>query len=90
MKSFDDIYKELKDNFKNSTKIDAAKGSVIDMIFKSFSSMLSKAYEEIDKNKKPYLFTTQTGDELDSTGYFLQCPRQLNESDDNYKYRLMK
>ena len=89
MKSFEEIYIGLKDSFRKNTKIDTAKGSVIDMIFKSFSSMLSTAYKEIDNNKKPYLFTKQTGEELDSTGYFLQCPRQLDETDENYKFRLM-
>ena len=33
---------------------------------------------------------TITGDELDNTGEFLQCSRLPNESDENYKYRLMR
>lgn len=90
MKSFEDIYLTCKDRFYNDSKIDMAKGSVIDMIFKSFSYMLSIAHKEIEDNKKPYLFTKQTGDELDNTGEFLQCSRLPNESDENYKYRLMK
>ena len=90
MKSFEDIYLACKDRFYNDSKIDMAKGSVIDMIFKSFSYMLSIAHKEIEDNKKPYLFTKQTGDELDNTGEFLQCSRLPNESDENYKYRLMK
>ena len=90
MKSFENIYLACKDRFYNDSKIDMAKGSVIDMIFKSFSYMLSVAHKEIEDNKKPYLFTKQTGDELDNTGEFLQCSRLPNESDENYKYRLMK
>lgn len=90
MKKFDDIYKDLKEDFKKSTKIGIAKGSVIDMLLKSVSSMLAIAHKEIEDNKKPYLFTQQKGDELDSTGYFLQCPRLVDETDDNYKYRLMR
>lgn len=89
MKSFEEIYNNLKNTFKKNTKIDIAKGSVIDMILKSFSSMLSTVYKEIDNNKQPYLFTKQKGEELDSTGYFLQCPRIANENDINYLYRLM-
>lgn len=89
MKSFQDIYLSIKDRFYKDSKIDISKGSAIDMVFKSTSYMLSEAYKEIEDNKKPYLFTEQNGEELDSTGYFLQCPRLPDESDDNYKYRLM-
>lgn len=89
MKSFEDIYLSIKNRFYKDSKIDISKGSAIDMVFKSTSYMLSEAYQEIENNKKPYLFTEQTGEELDSTGYFLQCPRLPDESDDNYKYRLM-
>ena len=58
------------------------------MFFKSISDIIHQVYEEIEKNKKPYLFTNQKGDELDATGFFLQCPREEGESDGNYLYRL--
>lgn len=90
MKKFDEIYAKLKNIFYSNTKIDIAKGSVIDMILKSFSSMIYEAEQKIEENKKPYLFTKQSGEDLDNTGVFLQCPRMSGESDDNYKYRLMK
>lgn len=90
MNKFEEVYTSLKDKFYSLSKIDVAKGSVIDMIFKSFSYITSQAYEVIESNKKPYLFTQQKEDELDSTGYFLQCPRLSDETDENYKYRLMR
>jgi hypothetical protein len=58
------------------------------MIFKTTADIIQQVYDIIEENKKPYLFTKQSGDELDSTGYFLQCPREENESDSNYLYRL--
>ena len=58
------------------------------MFLKSVSDILHQIYTEIDNNKKPYLFTNQKGEELDATGYFLQCPREEEESDSNYLYRL--
>lgn len=58
------------------------------MIFKTTADIIHQVYDVIEENKKPYLFTKQSGDELDSTGYFLQCPREENESDSNYLYRL--
>lgn len=90
MKTFEEIYNDFKNKFYDLTKIDVSKGSVMDMMIKAMSYMLSEIYKAIEKNKQPYLFTKQTGKELDATGYFLQCPRQTNESDENYRYRLMK
>lgn len=90
MKTFEEIYDNLKNKFYDLSKIDISKGSVMDMMLKSMSYMINEVYKTIEKNKQPYLFTKQTGKELDSTGYFLQCPRQANESDENYLYRLMK
>ena len=88
IKSFEEIYNDLKQNFYKRTKIDIEPRSVIDMIIKSVSDMLSTIYKAIEDNKKPYLFTRQKGEELDDTGYFLGCPRLDNESDANYLYRL--
>ncbi|MGL5507549.1 MAG: hypothetical protein ACRDB0_06580 [Paraclostridium sp.] len=88
MKSFEEIYSSIKSKFYNKTKIDVARGTVIDMIFYSISNLLSDVYKYIESNKKPYLFTNQKEKELDSTGYFLQCPRLTDESDENYFYRL--
>lgn len=90
MNRFEESYTSLKDKFYSLSKIDIAKGTVMDMIFKSFAYVISEAHELIEKNKKPYLFTSQKEDELDSTGYFLQCPRLADETDENYLYRLMK
>ena len=90
MKTFEQIYNDIRNKFYNLTKIDVAKGTIMDMMLKSMANMLYDVYKLIEKNKQPYLFTKQTGKELDSTGYFLQCPRQTDESDENYLYRLMK
>lgn len=88
IKSFEQIYNDLKENFYRRTKIDLEPRSVIDMIIKTFADILHSIYKVIEDNKKPYLFTRQTGEELDDTGYFLNCPRLDEESDGNYLYRL--
>ena len=49
----------------------------------------NRCIKTIEANKKPYLFTEQSGSELDSTGYFVSCPRYANESDTNYFYRMI-
>lgn len=89
IKTFTEISNDIKKRFYDLSKIDVKRFSVFDMLIKSISYIISEAYEEIEKNKKPYLFTRQEKDELDSTGLFLSCPREEEESDENYLYRLM-
>ena len=88
IKSFEEIYTNIRNNFRERTGIDIESRSVIDMIVKAVADSLHAVHETIEKNKKPYLFTKQTGEELDNTGYFLNCPRLDDEDDDNYLYRL--
>ncbi len=89
IKTFSEIYESLKNRFYNKTKLDIEKGSVIDMFTSSIAGELEEAHQTIENNKKPYLFTTQEGEELDSTGYFVSCPRYANESDSNYFSRIV-
>lgn len=88
IKTFEEIYKDLKDGLYNRTGIDIESRSVMDMLIKALADCLHMIYQTIEKNKKPYLFTQQKEEELDDTGYFLNCPRLNNESDSNYLYRL--
>jgi uncharacterized phage protein gp47/JayE len=88
IKTFEELYNSLRDNFYRRTNIDIESRSVLDMIIKAVADALHVIHQTIEKNKKPYLFTTQTGEELDDTGFFLNCPRLDGESDDNYLYRL--
>ena len=89
IKTFNEIYESIKNKFYKKTSLDIEKGSVIDMFTSSIANEISEAHQTIEDNKKPYLFTTQSGDELDSTGYFVSCPRHNNESDSNYLARLI-
>lgn len=90
IKTLKEIYDELKSFFYEKTNIDVASGTVMDMFFLSISDQFKKVYETIEKNKKPYIFTNQIGDDLDSTGSFVGCPRLDNETDENYLYRILK
>lgn len=80
----------MKKFFYEKTNIDIESGTVMDMFFLAISDQFKKVYETIEENKKPYIFTEQTEDELDSTGLFVGCPRLDNESDQNYLYRILK
>lgn len=80
----------MKSFFYEKTSIDVAGGTIMDMFFLAISDQFKKVYETIEQNKKPYIFTNQTGSDLDSTGSFVKCPRLDNETDENYLYRLLK
>ncbi len=90
MKSFEEIYYGIKQKFFKKTNIDIARGTVIDTVFYAIADAIKDLHIAIQENKNPYLFTNQKEKELDSTGYFLQCPRLSNETDTNYFYRLQK
>ena len=89
IKTFNEIYNSIKNKFYEKTQLDIEKGSVIDMFTSSIANEIGEAHQTIENNKKPYLFTSQTGEELDSTGYFVSCTRHNNESDTNYLSRLI-
>lgn len=90
IKTFNEIYESLKNKFYKKTDLDIQKGSVIDMFMSSIANEIEEAHQVIEDNKKPYLFTTQSGNELDSTGFFVSCPRYDNESDSNYFSRMIE
>lgn len=89
MKTFSQIYDGLKKKFFDRSKLDVEPGTVIDFYMLSSSEGLYEAYQEIEANKNPHIFTKLSGEDLDNTGFGFNCPREANETDDSYKYRLM-
>lgn len=89
MKTISEIYDDIKSKFFKKTSLDIENGTVLDSYILASSEGLKAAYDEIEANKNPHIFTSLTGDDLDSTGLLVNCPRQANETDDSYKYRLM-
>ena len=63
IKSFGEIYESIKSKFYKKTKLDIEKGSVIDMFTSSIAEEIEDAHKVIEDNKKPYLFTEQSGKE---------------------------
>lgn len=90
IKTLKEIYNEIKESFLEKTNIDIGKGTVMDMFLLSISDQLKTVHDTVEKNKQPYIFTKQSGEDLDSTGVFVQCPRLDNESDENYLFRLLQ
>lgn len=89
MKTLDDIYNSLREKFYNRTKLEVAEGSVIDNYFNSVSCGIEEAYNEIENNKNPHIFTKLQGSDIDSMGMLVGCVRRADEDDKTYLYRMI-
>lgn len=89
MKTIDQIYKNIKDNFFNRTKLEIAEGSTLDNYFNSCAAGIEAAHQEIEDNKNPHIFTKLKGSDIDSMGMLVGCVRRPDEDDSTYLYRMM-
>lgn len=91
MKTLTDIYNSIKENFVKKSNIDIQRGSVLDLLTLSVSSGIEEAFKEIENNKNPYIFSRliDDTDDLDEFGYTLNIPREENEPNDKYFYRII-
>ena len=87
-KTADEAYKSLKSRFEELIGDTTQVGSVIDLYNKVVGKECADMYTLIEENKNPYLFTNTYGEDLDSLGYWVNLPRELDEADEHYKYRL--
>lgn len=83
-----DQYNKIKNNFYDKTKINILPLSTFDCFSMSVADGIQDAYDEIENNKYPYFFTNLSGTDLDSFGILINLPREPNESDNNYRYRI--
>lgn len=89
MKTITEIYESIKSRFFKKTGLDIEEGTVLDSYMLSTSEGLNEAYTEIENAKNPHIYTKLAGEDLDKTGFWVNCPRVANETDESYKYRLM-
>ena len=89
MKTLSEIYNSILTGFKKKTNLDIYKGSVIDKYTVSVSSGIEGAYQEIENNKNPHIYTNLSGSNIDSMGILVGCARRENEDDATYLYRMV-
>lgn len=90
MKEYQIILEDIASRFQeklNNREFRA--GSVIDLYNTAVAEMLADVYIEIENAKNPYLYSNLEGKLLDDLGVLVNCPRKENETDDNYKYRII-
>lgn len=88
-KTGDEVQTDIKSRFKNYTGKSFNDGSGMDLFAYAVSKEFEESYSTIENNKNPHIFSRLTGQDLDDTGFMLNIPRELNETDSDYFYRLM-
>lgn len=89
VRSAEDISKTIKNDFLGLTGKVYRDGSAIDFFTEAVSRSMEDAYTEIEKAKNPHIYTNLSGENLDKMGVFVDVPRQNNEGDEDYLYRIM-
>lgn len=89
MKTIEQIYNSINNDFYEKTKLEIANGSVIDNYTNSVSAGILEAYKEIENAKNPHIFTKLSGTDIDSMGTLVGCARRANEDDNTYLYRMI-
>ena len=89
MKDSATIQANIASRFETKTQKKVQTGSVIDLYNSSMGETLEDVYQEIEDSKNPHIFTGLSGEWLDKTGFWVNCPRKVGEDDKNYMYRLM-
>lgn len=89
MKDFNKIYEDLNSKFEEKSNLKIQDGTVLDFYSLATSDVIEEAHKQIEDNKNPHLYTGLKGKELDELGIFLNIPREANEEDDSYLFRMM-
>lgn len=89
MRTAEDINQSIKSDFANMTGHEYRAGSALGFFTDAVSRSMENAYQEIENSKNPHIYTNLSGADLDKFGAMVNVPRQVNESDTTYLYRLM-
>lgn len=84
-----EIHARIKDRFLYYSDNSISESSVMDLYSLAVSDVMDELYKEIEASKMPHLYTKLRGESLDDLGFLLSTPREINESDMQYLYRLV-
>lgn len=89
MRVFKDIKNDIFNRISNITGKSIRETSSIGIITSAVAEEMSTAYKEIENAKDPHIYTNLDTDGLNATGVFVNVPREDDETDSNYLYRIM-
>ena len=85
----EDISKTIKNDFLGLTGKVYRDGSAVGLFTDAVARSMEDAYNEIERAKNPHIYTNLSGSNLDKMGAFVNVPRQTDEADMDYLYRIM-
>ena len=88
-KTTDQIYNKILEDFSEATQQEYRRDSGIGFFSEAVSRTIETAFTEIENNKNPHIYTNLSGDSLDKMGTFVGLPRETDEDDQTYLYRIM-
>ena len=88
MRTTEEIYQSINDDFKE--RCGDEPGVLMNMYTMAVSKEDEKIYQEIENNKTPHVWTELDSAGLDATGLWVNCPRDVGETDEAYRYRLLQ
>lgn len=89
LKTQEEIYQDIKARFLELTEKEIETGSIIDLYNLAISEVLGYAHETIESNRNPHIYTNMRGQDLDDFGFFVNVPREADENDEQYLFRIM-
>jgi hypothetical protein len=88
MRTVDEIQLAIENTFEERTNQMIHPGSVVDLYNHAVATEMENAYQEIENNKNPHLYSKLAGDDLTDMGKMCDIIRRTDESDTNMLYRL--
>lgn len=89
LRTAEQVRSDITERFEKRMNNEIASGSVLDFYNTAIGETLEDVYQEIENNKNPHLWSKLYGAQLDDMGVMLNCPRDVDENDTSYRYRLM-
>jgi len=88
-KTFEELRKESTKDLE-AIGFDTSPGSVAKLFMNIVNKNIADLYQTLTVNHLRAFVTTADGDALDAIGALLQCFRQTDETDNNYRYRITR
>lgn len=89
MKTKNEVYSGIVNDFYKHTNIDIEQGSVLDSYVLASAGMIEDAHQEIEDNKTPHIYTSLSGGRIDDAAVLVGLTRRAEESDKSFLYRFM-
>ena len=86
-KTFDELKEEATSDLQ-AVGFSTSAGSIAKLFMNIVNKNIANLYNTLTVNHLRAFVTTADGDALDAIGILLQCKRLVDESDDNYRYRI--